>query len=464
VKHHHAEQPLSPEDFADTRLTEGDTLEFKYNGQQIVGCVQRSLGAHNLIIASDGEAYLQDTRKDTIKLLTDHDLCVHCGHFICEPDCPIRNQQRTENMRDQPLVTLGEIIAMPPGYINNTFQAVVVVETKFDPASGEKYHKAKLHQSTDHRISIAAKFWGDVDLPALNGKLVEFSGSGLQRTEYKPAKSPRPIQQVSISDKMRDGTPCNNFRVIGESAHSEKPLPHEAAGTPDNGRDAPDRQQMANTGVPQESDEPVEDRVETWFRVFGVVCQVAGKDPKEMVGQFSSTDLKEITTGTIMSFKAAYGMHAAPHFRGGSTQKELDAMPSKSWDAEPVSTWKDVKHPSTGVELGKMDMKTALKLSRWALTTQPKASEKVFHGAVLMMAASQRFDTPKACLSMSLVSHDLYEAEKGFNDSHVKDYFEVALGGSLKDADEGQVLDLLKDLDGTIKGIMEKTKEEEIPY
>lgn len=88
---------------------------------------------------------------------------------------------------------------------------------------------------------------------------------------------------------------------------------------------------------PQElppSERPVEARIGDWFKVFDLVCQYAGKDREEMIAGFTPTDLKEITTGQVMSFKGQYGMFAPVVFgitaQVTETQARMEAQVARA--------------------------------------------------------------------------------------------------------------------------------------
>lgn len=368
-------------------------------------------------------------------------------------------------MQDTKKVKLADIIAMEPGYINDSWESVVVVETKFDPATGEKFYKAKLQQMGDPKTSITAKFWGSVDLSQLNGKLVEFGGPGLQRTVYKPEKSPKPIQQVSISDKSRAGEILDNWRIVATSAHADRPLDQFPAHAPDNGRGSPASSSVQSGGVPAESNEPVEDRIEAYFKIFEDVCVTAGHDPVKEMSALSPSDLKEITTGIVMSFKAAYGMHAQPHFRqAGFTQGSLDKAPAAEWGG--VSTWKDTKHPATGKTLSEISLEDQLKLVRWAYS-HPEAKDKVFRGSVLMMAGSIGVGSPSSCLTTSLASHPAYGKPDGFSDEDLDKKLGNQFGLTMRGMDDAKATEILGVYDKFVEELLvlaEEYRKDLIPY
>ena len=60
----------------------GDPYTFFHEGKELTGSVKRSWKYLTLISASDGELYVEDTRKaidKQIRQLTDADRCTHCG-------------------------------------------------------------------------------------------------------------------------------------------------------------------------------------------------------------------------------------------------------------------------------------------------------------------------------------------------------------------------------------------------
>lgn len=431
----------------------GEPFQFTYNETTLTGSVHRSWGKMRLIAANDGEFYLEDNRKETtsIRQMGDQDRCNHCGHFFCTPDCPVYHNAPEYLMSQGTKVSIPDLVAIEssadeksPTWLNDITFEGVVTDLKVFGANGS--FKGLIKQASNPNIKIAVIF-RKMNPAQFEGKLCRFSGKGMLRSDYKHKFGVTP--QVSVGE-------TTEVEIIGQSAHADQPLPLPQS-TPDNGRDAAARSSVQSGGIPDESDEPLEERVETWFRAFGVVCRAAGAEPEIMKSSLTATDFKEITTGTIMSFKAAYGMHAKPHFRPtGYSQKELDAMPEQKREAAPgpekVLTWKDQPHPKNGKKLSEFDQEGQLKLARWALTHQPSQADRLFHTAVLMMSASQRLDAPKGCLSASILSDPRYGT--GFTDADITSYLTIRLGGPLAKAKDEDVLALVKDYDSTLEGIM----------
>lgn len=362
--------PPASEENLPTMREVGQQVEFEYLDKLRYGTVVAVKSPSTCLIEdreeTEGGVFYEHNSE--ITYLPISAACPHCSGFAfqCNKECPAKARKPRTNkpMQEPKLIPLSEVIAMPPGYINDRFQAIVTVETKFDAKTGEPYHKAKLVQAGSPSISIAAKFWGDTDITPLNGKLVEFCGSGLQRTEYKPEKSPRPIQQVSISEKMKSGELTNNWKIIGESADADKPLPHPATSSQPATKSAAASGSGVNgggsEGVLPES--PVSQRVHDYLMILGEVKrQVNGTEadlPWEAV--------KDIATHISMTYRGQYGSYRPPVFAAGAgetsaaatgySEKELKNQPDQTWGepeapaTEVVEDWRD--HVYNGKKLG----------------------------------------------------------------------------------------------------------------
>lgn len=484
----------------------GDIVDFPYRDTMRRGTVVSVRDSITCLIEAEDEVDggLFFEKGDDITYLPESARCSHCGGFAfqCQSDCPAkkRKPRKTNNKQDKDMskVTLADIIAMEPGgFINDSFDAVWVSE----PAVSQKkevYYKVKLVSPTNSKISIAAKIWGEVDHKALNGKLVEFGGKGLQRSEYKSEKSPKATQQVTINVTAKDGSPNDNFRIIGESAHSDKPLPFQGS---QQRADLPERStgvsgqstgQTAGGWVDDEiSRSTVGERVYDYFRVMGTVIN-AHKKLKDELGlpEFSPTDLKEITTGICMSYKGRYGVFMAPIFSDASpvssepkpasvkvpdetgwddVEKEIQAGKVKQPAKKIESSWKSFVHPRRNVALGAMKDDELVAIARWAVSVngmEMTGNVARFHQAAMFMAAERDWVEPEKCLMASFVMHPEYE--KGFSDDDVEAVSQKMFKTSINDlADtEGAVIGLLKskEFDAFIKECIEHKASSEIPY
>lgn len=108
---------------------------------------------------------------------------------------------------------------------------------------------------------------------------------------------------------------------------------------------------------------PVSERVKDYFEVLDLVAKEVGRDPKEVRDALSVTDLKDITTGQVMSFKKEYGLFGRVDF--GRTVK-----PAETKNAEGEYTWnvgwKNYVYPPTNK--GKcLDQYTEEKLREFAI-------------------------------------------------------------------------------------------------
>jgi hypothetical protein len=165
----------------------------------------------------------------------------------------------------------------------------------------------------EQRITFGAEELVQPD--SMKGKRIRIS-SGL----YKNA-----LKGLKMSEKTKDGKTYRSLEVkfpakvevvgatTGQPIQQQVPQAAFAGGAPQNSR-------PAKPPEPTPSDDSAEVRVANWFRVFGLVCATTGHDPDEVMHNFSPSDLKEITTGTVASFKGPYATYQAPFFAGSQAQ------------------------------------------------------------------------------------------------------------------------------------------------
>jgi hypothetical protein len=174
------------------------------------------------------------------------------------------------------------------------------------------------------------------------------------------------------------------IEVVGEGGAASTPDRQEHTSSQSS---APStyRGNTQSTERPAPSDEPVEERVANWVKVHRAVCDAVGHDAATELEGLSPSDIKEITTGIIMSFKEGY-IHRAPHF-SGDVQKGLDfsklgkpkagATDSQTQttsgeeeaEAAPVG-WRNALHK--GVKLGDYEEENLAAIIQWCLDNEPK--------------------------------------------------------------------------------------------
>lgn len=143
---------------------------------------------------------------------------------------------------------------------------------------------------------------------------------------------------------------------------------------------------VAGNGIPV-GESTVAERVDTWFRIFEVVCQEAGQNSGEVQKSFSPSDLKEITTGISMSYKGQYGVYAPPYFGA---------------EKQTPGRWQDFLYPSKPPrKLGEVPEIDLLRYVTWALslkedTVKPEQLE-VWEN-VMAMAKDKGWNTDEPVL------------------------------------------------------------------
>lgn len=159
------------------------------------------------------------------------------------------------------------------------------------------------------------------------------------------------------------------------------------------------------------TDEPVETRVANFFKVFNRVCLEAGKDPDEMIAGLGSSDIKEISTGVIMSFKEGY-IHRAPYFADdlgkspfksdGATASQTPTTSGDAGGVEPVG-WREALHK--GVKLGDYEEDKLPALIQWGLDNEnPKTDAGKVLRPQLMLADAELRGPASKKISKALVS------------------------------------------------------------
>ncbi len=145
------------------------------------------------------------------------------------------------------------------------------------------------------------------------------------------------------------------------------------------------RQTESNMNDSSIIDDPAEQRIADYFKVFDLVCTEAGHDPATEREALNHSDLKEITTGICMSFKGQYGVHRAPIFGSNRTSPgkptskptaKAGATPTSSGEeeAESPARWQDALRKGTRLEDFEPDALS--ELIQWALDNEtPKSPE-----------------------------------------------------------------------------------------
>lgn len=470
---------LDKGDYIPMNREHGDSYSFQFGGKELIGAVQRSWGPLTLIIASDGDAYLEDTRKpanNQIRQLNDSDLCVHCGAYFCTSECPNYHNAPEYKMSKTKTLTVFDVLSIEPGdkdntvWINDEFEAVI---SNVKEAKGNGPATATAGQASAPNNKITVNFW-KVDPSEFDGKLVKFSGKGMKRSVYKN-KFNKTTQQVDVSDKT-------DIEVIGEAADSKGGMPPERSEPPDNGRNASDRPRTPANSHPADDDEsidhtPVNKRIFDYFKTMAGVVKAHGElKEKWNLPEFSPSDIKEITTGICMGYKGKYGVYRAPIFpqSNGVTEKELAEQPEKSWEgdkpasqASPQSTenltsWKSCPHPRRKNEagepltIGEMTQSDRLKYCRWAATIADQPDEKgdkLFYANIKMLMASKGWSDPVKLLSVSLSEDPGYG--EAFIEENINQYTQAKFSKDLDDIDSEEALIVCSEYDDAIKEIME---------
>lgn len=250
----------------------------------------------------------------------------------------------------------------------------------------------------EHRITFDAKCEQPMEM---KGKRVRISSNVGQHgmTGIKMDRYNEQYPKISVTSSA-------HVEVVGSAG---QPAPVQQAAKP-----APSQSQQgcSKPAEPEPSGDTAEVRIANWFRVFNLVCQSAGHDPSEVVKGLSPSDLKEITTGTVMSFKGPYATYQAPFFGGqgvGEMIARQDSLldrakavtssldsPTTTSPSEPVRTWRDVEYK--GVKLGDYEDERIAELISWAHNTpSPKSDEgRALRSALLMADAELSVRASKA--------------------------------------------------------------------
>jgi hypothetical protein len=206
-----------------------------------------------------------------------------------------------------------------------------------------------------------------------------------------------------------------------------------------------------STERPAPSDEPVEERVANWVKVHAAVCDAVGHDAATELEGLSPSDIKEITTGIIMSFKEGY-IHRAPHFAGdtqpGKSPQRAGVTDSQTQttsgeeeaEAAPVG-WRNAVHK--GVKLGDYEEENLAAIIQWCLDNEPKTEAGRALKPQALLADTELRGAASKKVSKALVSAGMgtaFEEEdvesvcneefgSGFAELHYPSLF--ALGNSL---------------------------------
>lgn len=347
-------------DFIPMHYKPGDTFESSLGRMEVVASGDPKTTSQ--CMCRCGKKYfLYHFRTGSLLEMGDDKRCAHCGQFLCE--CETTNTSK----RSMKTTTIRELASKGDGHPIEAIEGVIskLYEPQFKTKSGKemKYPSQNGEFRDDNGDTHAITFTDPrlfQDHKTTPGKRVRIechvgqhgmTGLKLKVEEWQN----REYRKLWV-------TPTAKITWGGESGPpATEPAPAETAGSA-----AADATRQAAPPPAQSTDElaatfePVEDRVGNWFRVFGEVCRQAGKDPGEMIGGLSSSDIKEITTGTVMSFKGRYGVHSSPLFRkGGDAAAETEADAGRAGQereaAEPA--WRSFVHPSkarNGATLGEI--------------------------------------------------------------------------------------------------------------
>lgn len=186
------------------------------------------------------------------------------------------------------------------------------------------------------------------------------------------------------------------------SARPRQPIPNQTTQSKPN---TPNSNTKPMSQAQPQDDEPIgenecfEDRASDWKRGFSHVCQMFGHDPEVVAKGFSSSDIKEITTGLAASFKAKFGMHQRMHFQGEGRASAPSTEPPK--DDLKISNWKEVMHCHPKVQKKLADIAPAKQWEywQWATVFQPgentNLETKRLQAALLIMGEELKFTHPK---------------------------------------------------------------------
>jgi hypothetical protein len=239
------------------------------------------------------------------------------------------------------------------------------------------------------------------------------------------------------------------IEVVGEGGSTSTPDRQEHTSSqpssPSSYRDNPVPSKQAP------SDEPVEERVANWVKVHAAVCDAVGHDAATELEGLSPSDIKEITTGIIMSFKEGY-IHRAPHFAGdtqpgksppkaGVTDSQTPTTSGEEEaEAAPVG-WRNAVHK--GVKLGDYEEENLAAIIQWCIDNEPKTEagralkpQALLADTELRGAASKKVS--KALVSAGMgTAFEEEDVESVCNEEFGSDFAELhypslfALGNSL---------------------------------
>lgn len=453
-------------DYLPMHRESGEPFSFTWNETQLTGSVHRSWKHLTLIAASDGEFYVEDTKKPIdkqIRQLCDADRCTHCGEFFCTPECP-NYHNALEYMSKQKILSVYEVLEIEPGdkenttWINSEWEGVI---SGVKEAKGNGPATAIASQTTDPSVKITVNFW-KVDPSEYEGKIIRFGGKGMKRSVYVN-KFKKETQQVDVGNNT-------TFEIVGVSAHSDKPLPHPRSAPPDNGREPAERSSVQSGGYLGDDDgaidqTPVNKRIFDYFKVMaGVVKGHSELKEKWNLPDFSPSDIKEITTGICMGYKGKYGVYRGPIFpkSHGATEAELAAMPEQSWEGdqgahgsrtsppkpqstERKSSWGEFVHKKRQVKLSEIEDADLCGFARWARKIDPKkdaallgdAYNNAFYANVSLMMAEKGWTSDARLLLESLSCDPAYDVE--FKDADVDAYF----GGPIQEMGDDAAAEIL---------------------
>lgn len=130
---------------------------------------------------------------------------------------------------------------------------------------------------------------------------------------------------------------------------------------------------------------PFEYRLTDYRNCYEKTCREFGKDPEEMIGQLTGTDIKEITTGLVAGFKGKFGVYRDVIFE------------------EPLSkegAWEDFLYPAAGGKperrLGDVPEADQLRYVTWAIgldKSKIKEEQRPVYEAVMAMAEAKGWST-----------------------------------------------------------------------
>lgn len=435
----------------------GNEIVFPYGDRDWVGQVIAIKDPTTCLLQADGETFLE--RGQDITLLPESAACPHCGQysFLCNEECPARQRKpKTKTKTMSKIKQVSEILAIEPGekdgetvWVNGPFQAIV---TDVKLSDGKGPNKAKLVQPSDPDIKINGIFW-KVDPSDYEGKLCEFSGKGMRRTEFKP-KQGKTMQQVEINDKTE-------IEVTGEAAHGS--LPHPKGNDGRGGSDAPERPRMRNSATPVTARQVVYD----CMRMLSLVnkAYLAMKESHNLP-DLTPSDLKDI--GTAVRIAISRGETLGPDVFGAEEEpsvgsfRDVANQPEQEWEADEApapakaagkASWKDFVHPKRGKRLGDIPEQDLLAFARYYAGEEPPDDKdgRLFYANVTMMMASKGWDDYAKLLTNSILMDNGY-GEK-FIDDDIEGYFKDEHGFALSQISNEDALNIIGDFDNVVDGI-----------